>query len=80
MTLSEVKELREKYKDASHLHIGFYAGNILENEKNFVIWDDDHEMVHGVRINNDHYTQMQSPFVIMSAPYVEICKIYGFFN
>ena len=45
MTLSEVKELREKYKDASHLHIGFYAGNILENEKNFVIWDDDHEMV-----------------------------------
>ena len=81
MKKADVVKIRDSISPyTSAIRILFYCSNILENDKSFIIWDDDNEFVYSIRPNIDHYTQVQSPFVIMGAPYCEIVQIVGLYN
>ena len=76
MELKTLKYLREKHGNKSNFVL--YTGdNILYfyTNKDFIIWDDENEVLHCVRANTagaPEYINGQSPVVIKSLSYGEI--------
>lgn len=76
MITDVIKKARESLeKDSEYLVIYDDSGSSFSNGSSFVIWNDDKELVISIRINNDHYTNVQAPFSILVLPYEKINSI-----
>lgn len=76
MTKEQVKYLKSIFasnKDGSPLSFSTTAilndHNALNNMKDMVIWDDEHELVVGVKINEDQHSQTIAPVKITACSY-----------
>lgn len=69
MTLEQVKLMRTLHENSLFI----FADNAkLFNpnlDKTHIIWDDNNELMHAIRINTNHYTQSKSPIVVESVGY-----------
>lgn len=76
MDLKTLQFLREKHSKNSDFVV-YTMDNIVYfyNNKDFIIFDDDNQIMHAVRANsagNPEYINGQSPIVIKSTPYDQI--------
>lgn len=53
---------------------------MIDSRKGFLSWDDTNQLVHYLKINEDHYTQMESPFEYNSYAYDRIVTIEAFYS
>lgn len=77
MTLEQIKHCRDSIDLTKNTMIDIYddSGTMISTYSGFVCWNDDIETILCIRINNDHYTQIQAPFTILVIPYDRITSI-----
>jgi hypothetical protein len=69
--LARVKNLRSQI-DTSEGYVCIFDNIKIDSFSNFLIWDDEHLLLHSVSANTDLSTEMQMPFLIRSLHYGKI--------
>lgn len=82
MLKEEVIRIRTLLKDNNVSTVRVICDNmqIITESNDFLMWDDENEMLHVFRTNVDHYSQARSPFSFFSTTYEFIQYIEGVFT
>ena len=75
-SLAQIKAMREKVKDSENYRVIVDAKETTLDSRNaFLIWDDDHLLLHAITENAEMYTTADCPVKILSIDYNKICSI-----
>lgn len=87
MTKDQVKHLRSIFaKNKDNKPLAFSTTtilndhNALNNRKDLVIWDDDHELLYGIKVNEDPQSQTIAPIKVTSCSYDILFFIDSLYN
>ena len=82
MLKDEVIRLRTFHKNNKAKSLRVICDNLqlLIDGSEYVIWDDANETLYGIRVNHDHYTQVEAPIEVITTTYEMIQFIEGIYS